>query len=221
MSRVGTSIVCLIFGAVAAVPLVAGCNRSSGPAPGAVVAKPTPEESFNFIMETFRRRIEGPPSGFVADNAGGGRSRLSASNKVESEVFPPAKEGDPYRAEVTVYSAARFSLKRAVDESGEPAKKDESRSNQSGIPSLDNPVTGGNGVGILDPELVSSRGNEPQARQTGPTAGESVVTRREEEEKRVFKLEYVDGRWRLLTQPDPKTEKAIQSAFDEAIAAQF
>src|SRR5262245_58941812 len=120
MSRVVTPIGWLILSGLTAIVLVAGCSRStSTPSPGPATTKATPEESFDIIMETFRRRIEGTPSGFVVDNAGGGRSRLMASNKVGSEVFPPAKEGDPYTAEVTVLSEARFSLQRKVDEADE------------------------------------------------------------------------------------------------------
>src|SRR5262245_5940709 len=126
MSRVVTPIGWMILSALTAIVLVAGCSRStSNPSTSTATAKPTPEASFDVIMETFRRRIEGTPSGFVVDNAGGGRSRLMASNKVGSEVFPPAKEGDPYTAEVTVVSEARFSLQRKVEETDESTKKDE------------------------------------------------------------------------------------------------
>src|SRR5262245_3334264 len=105
MSRLGTTAGWFISSVMTAILLAAGCSSStSGPSTAPVAAKPTPEQSFDMIMETFRRRIEGTPSGFVVDNAGGGRSRLMASNKVSSEVFPPEKEGDPYRAEVTVFS---------------------------------------------------------------------------------------------------------------------
>jgi hypothetical protein len=219
MSRVGTPIGWLILFAVTAIPLVAGCSGPAGGPASGPVAKPTPEESFDVMMELFRRRIEGSPGSFVVEKHGG-RSRLMASNTVTSEVFPPSKEGEPYRADVTVHSEARYSIQRTVEEPDGSAKKEEPRNDQrSGIPSLDN---AGNGVGILDPDLVTSHGgDQQQPRQTGPTAGESVVTRREDEEKRTFKLEYTNGRWVLLTKPDPKTERSIQEFFDEALATQI
>jgi hypothetical protein len=46
------------------------------------------------------------------------------------------------------------------------------------------------------------------------------VTRRVDETERVFDLEYRNGKWVLLTKPDPNTERAVQSAFDEALATQ-
>lgn len=206
----------------AVILLTAGCGESSsGPSAGTVAAKPTPEQSFEVIMATFKRRIEDTPSGFVTERDGG-RSRLMASNKVSSQIFPPAKEGDPYRAEVTVVSETRYSLQRSVEEPDESTKKDDQRNNQrSGSGSLDDPGNTGRGVDILDPGLVVSSGGGSPSPHGSPGAADSVITRRNDEEKRSFELEYRDGRWKLLTAPDPETERAIELAFQESLGTQI
>ena len=186
-----------------------------------MAAKPAPEQSFDLIMATFKRRIEDAPSGFVTPQVGG-HSRMIASNKVTSKVLPPAKDGEPYRAEVTVASRSRYSLQRSIDESEDTSqKKDERKEQRSNADSLENPGNIGSGVDILDPGLVSPSGGEGQDRRGGPDLAESVVSRRIDEEKRTFELEYQNGRWALITKTDPETERSIQSAFEEALATQI
>jgi hypothetical protein len=206
---------------VTAALLAAGCGRSSSDGTGApVAAKPAPEQSFDLIMATFKRRIEDAPSGFVAPQAGG-HSRMIASNEVTSKVLPPAKDGEPYRAEVTVASRSRYSLQRSIDESEDTSKKkDERKEQRSNADSLENPGNVGKGVDILDPGLVSPSGEGPNRRGALDPA-ESVVSRRVDEEKRTFELEYQNGRWALMTKTDPETERSIQSAFEEALATQI
>jgi hypothetical protein len=197
----------------------AGCGRSSsGPSATPVVAKPTPEASFDLIVATIKRRIEDTPSGFVAQQPGG-HSRMMASNKVTSQLLPPAKEGEPYRAEVTVVSQSRYWLRRATEESEDSSGKSDERNEQR--PSkgtLENPAN--IGVDALDSESIVSSGGESQSRRASPGQAESTVTRRDDEEKRTFELEYKGGRWILLTKPTD-TERAIALAFEEALGTQI
>ncbi len=206
----------------AVILLTAGCGKSSsGPAAGTVAAKPTPEQSFDVIMATFKRRIEDTPSGFVSQRDGG-RSRLMATNKVTSQIIPPAKEGDPYRAQVIVVSETRYSLQRPVEEPDESSKKDDQRNNQrSGTGSLDEPGNTGRGVDILDPGLIASSGDGSSSPLGSPSAADGGPIRRNDEEKRTFELEYKDGRWRLLTAPNPESERAIELAFEESLGTQI
>ena len=92
--------------------VAASCTSCSDgkPSPAAASrnAKPTPEESFNTIVETFRRRIEDTPVGFVASNSTG-RSSMIGTNKVSSELIRPTNEADPYKAVITVTSESRYS----------------------------------------------------------------------------------------------------------------
>jgi hypothetical protein len=222
MSRLRHAIGSSIVVAVTAMLFVAGCGKSSSDSPATLAAtKPKPEQSFELIMETIKRRIEDAPSGFVTERDGG-RSRMMASNKVTSQVFPPTQQGETYRAEVTVVSESRYSLQRLVEEPEESTKQDDGRNDQrSGANPLDNPGNIGAGLDILDPELVASSGGEGSARQGPNVKVESEFSRRNEKEERTFKLEYKGGRWMLLTQPDPETERAIALAFEEALGSQI
>jgi hypothetical protein len=47
-----------------------------------------------------------------------------------------------------------------------------------------------------------------------------VVARRPEEETRKYELDYVDGRWKLVTELNPDTESSIQNAFKNALDTQ-
>jgi hypothetical protein len=206
---------------VAAVILFAtGCGQSPSGSTTATVAPPTPEESFDIIMAEFKRHVEDTPSGFVTEK-GGERSRLLASNKVSSEVIPPANEGDPYRAEVTVVSEARYSLQRKVEEPDE-SSNDNERDKKSNSDLSDGSTDNGLDMNMLDSGLVKSPGTgSDQGARESKNAGESIITRREEKDKKTFELEYKDGRWQLLTTPDPDTERAIKFAFDKALATQI
>lgn len=214
-SRCGLNLSVLI-----AILLAGGCDHSaSTPSVADTAAKPAPEQSFDVIMETFKRRVQDTPSGFVIEK-GGERSRLMASNVVTSEVFPPKAEGDPYRAEITIVSETRYSLQQSLDESDD-SKQDDAKGDQSSASGSADRSAGGKGVEILDPGLINSPGADSQGRRPPSTANDTVIARRDDKEVRVFKLEYKDGRWTLLTSPDPETERAISLAFQEALSTQI
>ena len=123
---------CLV-GCTESSDLVAGVNRS---APGYTAkpgAKPGPEESFELILETFRRGVEGVKIGFVAQREGG-HSMMSGDNKVSHELIPPKKEGEPYKAIITVQSQSSYSLQRTTT-TDEPRGENKSSGQdaQSGI----------------------------------------------------------------------------------------
>src|SRR5262245_14687199 len=147
MSNFGKPVCCLILG-VAALLVAEGCYKSpSGPSPAPVASKPTPEQSFEQIVETVKRRIQDTPSGFVMKQPDGASSRLMASNTVTSEIFPPTKEGEPYRGEVTIASESRYSLQRSGESSDESSKKrDSERSDQKSGSDTSN-QQGGTGSG--------------------------------------------------------------------------
>jgi hypothetical protein len=225
MSNICKPISCVTWGVLATILagglLTAGCSRSpGGGAASPVVEKPKPEESFDLIVDTVKRRIQDTPSGFVVKQSDGGSSRLMASNTVTSEIFPPAKEGDPYRGEITIASESRYSLQRPTEEPDESNKKRdaERKDHKSGSDSLNNPGGAGSGVDILEPGLVASPGNGNQGTRVSADSG---PIRAKDSVKKVFKLEYKDGRWKLLTPPDPQFERAIELAFQEALESQI
>ncbi|MEX0641482.1 MAG: hypothetical protein WD468_02210 [Pirellulales bacterium] len=209
--------------AVLATLLATGCGKSASERSAELAAaKPAAEQSFELIMETFKRRIEGTPSGFISKQQGA-RSRLTASNQVTSQVIPPAQEGEPYRAEVTVVSETRYSLQRPTEETDDSTKKDDDDRNnkRSGPGIVDNPADINTGLNILDPGLIGSTGDEGQTQQASPSKSEPEFSRRNDKEERTFKLEYKNGRWALMTKPDPKTERAIELAFEESLSTQI
>lgn len=216
MKRNGTLFGWVGWGLLSAVVLTAGCDNAGKPSTLVVPSKPAPEASFDVIMETLKRRIQDVPGGFMAPKAGG-HSRLIASNTISSELVPPAKEGDPYRAIVTVVSSSRYSLQRAVGDTSDDSQESDEQGRSN---SLEDPSGLGAGVEIVDPGLVapSVGGGE---RRDSPATTETIVARRVDEEVKKYELEYNDGRWALLTKPDPDTERSIQSAFDEALATQI
>ena len=55
---------------------------------------------------------------------------------------------------------------------------------------------------------------------TAPLKGGSPIKTRDGQDVKVFKLEYLDGAWRLLTEPDPETEGSIKLAFEYALRRQ-
>lgn len=205
----------LIFavGAASAVVGVGGCSSSTNGSPAA--SKPTPEKSFELILATFRRGVEDIPVGFVV-RQGGGHSMMSGRKEVSHQLIPPSKKGEPYRATITVESEWKYSVQQS-DEPDGPDREEESDQQHSPL----NESANGNGLEILDPDLVASSGAENQSRSSGPANGERRVTRLPDEAVRTYELVYQNGRWSLVTELDPETEQSIERAFTKALDTQI
>ena len=208
--------------AVFAVVAAAGCqkpvNNSAATANPATSAQPTPEENFATIVETFRRGVEDVPIGFVVQDGSGSQTMMTGRNRVTHELFPPAKEGDPFKAVIKVNSESRYSLQRStVDPKTEDSKQasDNSNADSSGT---------GSDVQIFDPAVASAPGaNAADPRATTPKADKNVVTVAppvENKHERTYHLVHENGRWKLVTKLDPKTEESIKFAFDRALNSQ-
>jgi hypothetical protein len=192
--------------------LAAGCDRHLANGKSATVAKNSPEQRFQNILDSFRRKIEDQPVGFVVAE-GGSRTTMMGSNKVTSELIRPETADGHFKAIITVSSQSRYSVRRTESE------HDKNSQNQ-GSSSLDDPKEK-QGVGILEPDLANSSHNESApttAKATKP--GEEIVTRRPNEDVRKYELEDDGDRWVLITKPDSKTEQSIAFAFSEALARQ-
>jgi hypothetical protein len=172
-----------------------------------------PEESFEFIVETFRRGVEDIPIGFVIHEAGG-HSRMTGTNEVSHELIRPAKKDDRYRAVITVESQWNYSIQRSKepDESDGDDPANEGAGNLSQSEASD--------AQILDPALVGTQdeGSRPASGNADNT--DITVTRKAERQVRTYNLVYENGRWVLTTKLDPNTEKSIQYAFDRALETQ-
>ncbi len=180
-------------------------------------AKPGPTESFDVIIETFRRRMEETPIGFVVSDSSG-RSTMTGTNKVSHELIRPANETDPYKAVITVASQSRYSIKRTKESSEDAAheKNADAKANNPlaepgddlGIESFD--------AGLISKPVADSPKTDAPARTT-----EDVVARRPDEEVRKYELLYQNGRWILVTELNKETEQSIQNAFDSALNTQI
>lgn len=212
---------------VAAVLIVVasavGCQEKSGnvgqPATTAQAGQIGPKESFQMIVETFRRGVEDVEVGFVVRDDAGGHSMLTGRNEVTHQLIPPTKKGDPYKGVITVESQSRYSMQRSTEET--EANGDEQAGNESGNSQALSEDDFG--VEILDPDLVSAPGARGQSRRASPGKGEKngvTVARKENENVRTYELVYENGRWKLVTSLDPKTEKSIQFAFEQALESQ-
>lgn len=201
---------------------VAGCQRET---PGGTAAahgpvRPSPEESFQHIADTFRRTVDTNVSGHETGylyREGAGHSRLSIRNEVSDELIPPTKPGEPYRGTITVDSHYTYSLYIPESPSDSGDKKDgSSRSNGDATSSGDS-AADASGVQVLDPNLAAAA-NKSVTRSNGTL--DDVIARRSDEDVRTYELQYEGDRWVLRTKLDPNTEQSIQSAFEHALATQ-
>jgi hypothetical protein len=199
---------------------IAACSSCSHPNDGshmsaaAKIAKPGPEESFKEVVETFRRRMEQTPIGFVVNNPNG-RSTMSGQNKVSDELIKPVKEGDPYKAVITVESQSRYSVKVSADATEESSRDKKNSKNEPLLPD-DNDKD--KGPKPFDPNLTNPKAaTDAATAKTGTAArgGDQVLPPEEKNDVRKYDLIYQDGRWHLLNKLD-KTEQATQNAFESA-----
>jgi hypothetical protein len=221
MKRVDVTLAIWLCGIVSAVGF-SGCEqkapRAVQPASPRVSANPTPEEKFDFIVETFRRGVEDPNIFFRVPREGG-HSMLAGQNAVSHELIKPTKDGEPYRGIITVTSQSHYSIERSSDRAEESARQEHAR-NQDSQSTLDD-LNPSDGIDILDSDLAGQPSASGPTSRPNQATSESTVARRKDESDRKYELEYREGRWVLLTKLDPETEQGIQYAFDHALKTQI
>jgi hypothetical protein len=203
-----------------AIPVLSlGCNRHAANGNSTGMEQSGPEERFNRIMESFRRKIDGQPVGFVIVQ-GSSRTTMSGSNKVTSELIKPTTADGHYKAIVTVATTSHYSLRRSKA-AEDAAEREKNAKNQQATNALDDPKEK-KGIGILDPDLAGPPKNDTNQSATSTIPpDEDIVTRRTPpEDTRKYELVDDGQRWVLITKLDPKTEQSIRFAFDEALAMQ-
>jgi hypothetical protein len=203
---------------VAMAALGGGCQRETPSVPQpAITAQPAssgPEQSFQTIVESFRRGVEEIPIGFIVPDSSGGRSTMIGRNEVSSELLPPAQDGDPYKGIIKVRSQARYSVQRNTEERSENEQQAD-QDEEDGALTDDESETQ-----VFDPVLVSPSGNSRDASAAKPGKGDVMYASEENVSERTYELVFENGRWRLITTLDPKTERSIQHAFDRALESQ-
>jgi hypothetical protein len=215
MKSSGVRYVCF---AVAACLLAAcvSCNHaSSGPQSAATRAhaKPGPKESFQTIIDTFKRRMEDTPVGFVVTNSNG-RSSLTGQNKVDYELIEPQTESDPYKAVIKVTSRSRYSVKLQNEVPDESAREKNAKKTDSLLPEKN-----AKGQTPIDPSLGKDAAADSKSAPPTTHTSEQVIPH-EDNEQRKYELLYRDGRWVLVTELNKETEQAVQNAFTTALKTQ-
>lgn len=201
----------MLGAALLVVANFAGCSREvkTTPVGPARHANPTPEQAFDTIFDTFRRRIEDTPVGFVVNDSTS-RTSLVGTNKVSKELFPPAKEGEPYKAVITVTSESRYSILRTKETDDNTAEQNSGRKNND-------PLAETNEAGEpVEPTL-------PIKADVGKGRIATDVIKPPSQDKpdvRKYELHYENGRWVLDTVPNANTEQSIQNAFKNALDTQ-
>jgi hypothetical protein len=211
MKRLGVHtllVVAAILGAVSCMSCGHQATTASTP-PATKFIKPTPEESLSFIMDTFRRRMEETPIGFVIADSNG-RSTMTGTNKVSYELVRPADGSENFRALVTVKSESHYSMKRTKDSSDD--KSDEQNKQASALP----PEEGQEGSESCDSSVAIKQ--TPDATDSSSRREEDA--RRPQQQTRTYELDYKEGRWKLVTELNPETESSIKNAFQNALDTQ-
>jgi hypothetical protein len=191
-----------------------GCDHSAERKAAAAAAMQGPEPSFKRIIDSFRRKIEDQPVNLVVSD-GVNRTTVAGSNTVSYELTPPPTPNDRYKATVTVTTKSQYSLRHSTktDENDQPPQKPRK-----------NPLDREDNKGIPLPSTADAT-PKPSDEQTGKSDSKSkepqeTVARRQGTESKKYELVYENNKWLLLTAIDPKTEKSIQFAFDEALSVQ-
>ena len=193
-----------------------GCDWHAASGNSTAVEKSGPEDRFKRIMDSFRRKIDGQPVGFVMTQ-GSSRTTMLGSNKVTSELVKPATADGHYKAVVTVTTVSHYSLRRS--KAADDAEREKNAKHQ-GKNALDDPKEK-KGVNILETDLAGPPNNDSAQSPTSPAPpDEDVVTRRPAQDERKYELVDNGQHWALVTRLDLKTEQSIQFAFDEALAQQ-
>jgi hypothetical protein len=216
MRLIGFRFTVLAIGVITALSGVSCNDHSAGAKRAAVSAKPGPEESFETIMEMFRRRMEETPIGFVVSGEST-RSTLTGKNEVSHELIKPANAGEPYKAIVTVTSQSRYWIARTKetdDADREKAAKDAAARNDKAATESSDEKTKS-----FDP--AGSAPGDSTRSHLSPIAGDRTALPSSDTDERKYELVYENGRWKLLTELNPETEQSVQNAFNNALETQI
>jgi len=207
----------LAMGAIAALSGTSCNHHSAGTKHTAAAnAKVGPEESFQPIIEMFRRRMEETPVGFVVSDASS-RSTLTGTNKVSHEVIKPQNPDESYKAIITVTSQSRYWVARTKeDEESDRDKESKDAAAKNEKLSTDAPDEK-NGKSF-DP--AGSVSGDSSRSGPGSIIGERTSIPSSDKDERKYELVYENGKWKLVTQLNPETEQSVQHAFENALATQ-
>lgn len=180
--------------AIAALAFVPGCDEVSNSAQPAsqqsAQAGPDPVGDFEWGIERLERALR-------VFRPRGGDGVAVTERKVEHELFPPHDTVDHYTARIVVTSETAFIHgQRAMEEKLQSQEKQE-QSLQEDVEAL---------LDRKDDEsakMIDLKNVGPQA----PDAPAADVDTRSVDNRTVFELAFLDGRWKLTNEPKFEYEK--------------
>lgn len=161
-----------------------------------------PEESFELVVKTFRGFIERSSRQGFRSGFGGKSANFTYSDRVTDQFIPPSNEGDVFRGTIIITTTSTYSLTRSQEEKKEKDSSSEEEEDQ------------------LDPADLSDLKSRVPTKSKGVDLRDSPVARRETKEVQTYELEFQKGRWALITELDPDTERSLQDAFKHALRQQ-
>lgn len=211
---------CVGFAAWSLLLLVApGCDRSAAPTANVAVAEPGPEEKFDNVLQLVREGVGDSTvaAGSAAPLVPGG-PQPQWTTRVEHKLIPPAVEGSPFRAVVTIRTTGSIMV-RVPDP--EPIEVEE-RGRGAGVDPSADPL-------LADPLSVDLAA--PGADPLGPITRKrpkpksplrSPIQMVDSESEREFELRYVDNRWELVTElsPTDRDDELYYRTFERALRLQ-
>lgn len=184
---------------LALVVLACGCKDKSKALPATRMRTDTPEGQFKWLVQ----RLEHAVLDFSSTQGSG---LTISSRKVDSELIPPSDDVDHYRGRITISYEAKYvpeKLPNLFDREKESEKKREEMRRLEGF------AGGDDRVEPLDPlaQKFQSDMEDLAAKGGRPMRKPSTVDSPELSEARVFELAHTDGRWKLLTELEGRSEK--------------
>jgi hypothetical protein len=119
---------------------------------------------------------------------------------------------------ITVTSQSFYTILRTADPSKEDSRDKADKEKSAGT--LDESDPDATSFDSGDSLSTTDETGKPSAPTTRPGDG-SVARREGDQEVRKYELVYENGRWKLVTKLDEKTEKSIENAFNSALRVQI
>lgn len=185
--------------------LLTGCPDPNQPAPPADPPTPEPQAKLENVMGHLERLLATNTRG-SENSLGGGALSSGWSQSVSSELMPPDDTFDTYRAKIKVRRQYAVTMFHSQDE------EDSSDGDASGDT--------GEYIDYDNTEAVENAMIEAPTGAASPRPALDPMVTRENEKIYTYDLEFLNGRWELLSNMDAKTENSIKDAFEYALKRQ-
>lgn len=192
----------LVFLALFSCFTLTGCeDKPELPKEDPADLKPLAERQFDHIMQDIKRVVESkdPLRSETMPTVGGAGAEWRTT--VTHDLIKPENESDPYRAVIHVNTVSTITVIK-IDQ---PDFEEKSKANDKQSETATEGLEGIEQLGEASPGL-----NIPS----------SPIKTFDNSQSRDYEMIHENGRWRLLTELDPDTERTIEFAFSAAISRQ-